>query len=176
MNFINSIIYIFILFCVTCSGNTIVEYEWIHAPIRVKVIEVTTPFIGYEINFYSNNIESNFKGYRVYTGSTKEEVIQQQVNEFQERKFFTGTVLDSRLYSTTLWCASKTPLVFNVPIRIQIGGNLLANNYNCFTNQFILQPGNFIAVRAGVDRNCEGSNSSNCFPWSEASVAQVPVK
>ena len=174
MSYLLKYVVFFLLLCVfSCASLTTIEYEWIHAPVNLQIKKVTDPFVGYEVTFYSNNIENNFRGYRLYQDTTKETVVQQQLNEFKTEKYFTGQSNNLPLSTTTMWCSSALGLQFNQVIRIQLGGEALLPAYNCFSKTFTPIVGNYLAVRAGVDRTCGNNTSVNCFPWSEAATVQI---
>ena len=154
----------FILWLHHCQNAPDLQFEEIHPPVSLQMVE-SAPSV-YEINFLSDNQETGFAGYRIYTGRTRVEAVRSQVEQFETNKSFVRR---------PGWCGISTTLNFSERVRIQLGGNDLQTGFQCLVNDIAPIPGEFIALRAGVERDCTNIQVDNCFPWSEAASVQVPL-
>ncbi len=162
-----------VLFLAHCTSEARIGYELIHAPVDLQVVRINDAFTGYEISFFSDNQETNFAGYRIYQGSSAEEAENQQVIQFNRNRSFAPMVtIDAS--SPTGWCISSLPFRIDLAIRIQIGGTVRLPEYNCMINEMRLVPGNYVAVRSGVNRDCTQTEDDDCFPWSRAAKKRIP--
>ena len=156
---------LFVLFFLLsrCDSRLIIRFEEIHAPVSLQILELS-PLV-YELNFFSDNRETGFSGYRVYAEATREQVIEAQRSQFENNKNFVRE---------PGWCPISVDLDFSKRIRIQIQGNDLRQGFQCVVNDIMPFPGGFVAVRAGVERDCANISSDDCFPWSQAAAVAVP--
>ncbi len=143
-----------------------IQFEAIYPPINLEITTVTNPFIGYKVSFLSENREFGFTGYRLYIQKKREDAINQQIQEFNLEKAFT---------QKTGWCSSiQANTNFLKRLAIQISADPLIDGYYCLVKDLVFRPGFYLAIRAGVNRDCQNIASNNCFPWSKAASAQIP--
>lgn len=141
-----------------CSNQIVSGPEVLHAPVNLKIEAKTSPFTYYHLEFQSDNRETGFGGYRLFTGATADEA-NAAVSAFTD----SGSYPDVADGAT---CPSSAFSDFQTPVTIQVGGSSDITGYSCVLKSLALASNQYVAVRAFAVRR------DNTF--SEAATVLVP--
>lgn len=134
------------LFLLSCATDIFQLNEIIQTPVDLTI----TPYgAGHIISFRSDNREEGFSGYGIFIAATSEEL---KVDPAPERP--------------PLFCpmvGGQIPFTEKIQIFM---GNTDEDRFLCVFSHVLLNPYQFVAVRARVERPS--------VPWSKPVIAQVP--
>ncbi len=132
--------------CFSCTTDVVGIPEIIQTPVDLQVVAVTG---GHEISFLSDNRENGFNGYGIFVAATRSELSAEPPATL-----------------STYFCPMASQQVpYSQRIKVMVGAAAPAG-YICGLPDLLLASGQFVAVRARVER--DGS------PWSKPVIAQVP--
>jgi len=143
----------------SCSNASNVQMEHIHPPTGLVIIDMGS---YHEIQFTSDNTEDAFSGYAFFQAA--------DMQTAKDRIYINGVEIEDTATADGYCTFQINVTNYMNLIKVQAGGADVG--LNCYLSALTLTSGNYLAVRAFVDRSCEGIE--DCTKWSTAAVAQVP--